>query len=61
MQAADMYNSLREWHFARLRNTAQIEAEQSATTPAGLTASDKESIPQLVEASLLEMSKESSQ
>lgn len=46
----DMYLNLREWHLARLRNLAQEGAVRAAMTPAGLIASDKEAVKQLVQA-----------
>lgn len=51
MDATDIYNNLREWHLARLRNIAKEGAEQTNTTPASLIASDKEAIRQLIKAS----------
>ena len=50
VEPADIYNNLREWHLARLRNLAKEGAEQNSTTPASLIASDKEAIRQLIKA-----------
>ncbi len=50
MTQQDMYNNLRKWQLARLRNLAREGAERTANTPAGLIASDKEAIRQMIKA-----------
>ncbi len=48
MDSSEVYNKLREWQLARLRNIAKEGAEKTATTPASLIASDKEAIRELI-------------
>lgn len=50
MDPSEVYNKLREWQLARLRNIAKEGAEKTATTPASLIASDKEAIRELIKA-----------